>query len=91
MVVETTHYLLKKSDDGGYRRHFNQVLTALPKEVGFNNGLSAPQPDLIEGFHPQQFRPFPVNEQLGGAAVLVKDEFSYVATSCWGVEGTWKE
>jgi hypothetical protein len=88
IVVETTHHLLKKSGDEGYRRHFNQALTALPKDVGFNNRLSAPQPDLIEGFHPQQFRPFPVNGQLGGAAVLVKDKKNSVTLP--HLAGEWK-
>jgi hypothetical protein len=70
MLVETID-LLKKSDDKGYRKVFNQAFTALPKDVGFNNGLSAPQPDMIEGLQLRQFRPFLVNEQLGGAAILV--------------------
>ncbi|KAL2022930.1 hypothetical protein VTK56DRAFT_4145 [Thermocarpiscus australiensis] len=88
VVVETTHYLLKKSGDKGYRRHFNQSLTALPKDAGFNHGLSAPQPDVVEGFHPQAFRPFPIAEQLGGAAVLVKDEKNSVTLP--HLAGEWK-
>lgn len=37
--------------------------------MGFNNGLSAAQPGLIEGLEIPQFKPFPIYKQLGGAAI----------------------
>lgn len=51
MVVEVSKRLLKDYDDPGYRAAFNQAFTRFPKDVGFNNGLSAPQPDFVEGTH----------------------------------------
>lgn len=41
-----------------------------PRDVGFNNGLSPPKPDLIEGFWQTEF-PDTIY-QLGGTATLVK-------------------
>lgn len=69
VVVETRPLFMNNGQ--GYRKAYNQALTAVPKEVGFNNGLSAPQPDFIEGLGRQAFRPFPIAEELGGAATLV--------------------
>ncbi|TAQ88531.1 hypothetical protein B7494_g3145 [Chlorociboria aeruginascens] len=37
--------------------------------VGFNNGLSAAQPDMVEGLELPEFNPFPVRQQLGRAIV----------------------
>jgi len=71
MVVETSK-LLKEYDDEGYKRAFNQQFTGFPKNVGFNNGLSAPQPDFVEGLEMEEFRPFPVNKHISGS-VLYKD------------------
>jgi hypothetical protein len=51
-----------------------QALTSLPKDVGFNNGQSAPQPNLTKRFHRQEFGLFPTSEPLGGPAVLFNDE-----------------
>lgn len=53
MVVEVS-VLLKKYDDDGYNRAFNQAFTAFPRDIGFNNGLSAPQPDFIEGLEKRE-------------------------------------
>lgn len=72
MVFEVGGQLLKKYDDKGYQRVFNQAFTGFPKDVGFNKGLSAPQPDFIEGLRMQEYRPFPVDEEVSGA-VLYKD------------------
>ncbi|KAF4513344.1 hypothetical protein G6O67_000623 [Ophiocordyceps sinensis] len=72
MVVEVSGRLLKEYDDDGYKRAFNQAFTGFPNDVGFNNGLSAPQPDFAEGLEMQQFDPFPVDENVTGA-VLYKD------------------
>lgn len=42
---------------------------AFPKDVGFNNGLAAPKPDLVEGFNISTFPP--TVRELGGSATLV--------------------
>ncbi|KND91729.1 hypothetical protein TOPH_03830 [Tolypocladium ophioglossoides CBS 100239] len=72
MVVEVSGKLLKEYDDDGYKRVFNQAFTGFPNDVGFNNSLSAPQPDFAEGLEMQQYDPFPVDENIRGA-VLYKD------------------
>ena len=60
---------LKDYKDGHYRQAFNQQFTEYPSNVGFNNGLCAAKPDLIEGITLEAFEPYPVKDQLGGAAV----------------------
>jgi hypothetical protein len=67
MAFETSTLL--KRYGRGYSRVYNQAFTEFPKNVGFNNGLSATQPDMVEGFEMTQFDPFPVRQELGGAAV----------------------
>ena len=72
IVVEIAGRLLKKyDDDNGYHKQFDQPFSALPKDLGFNNGLSAPQPDFVEGLERREYRPFPVDHIEG--AVLYKD------------------
>jgi hypothetical protein len=73
MVFEVGGRLLKEYPRGGYTRAFNQAFTAFPKDVGFNNGLSAPQPDFVEGLEMRDYDPFPVDECVSGA-VLYKDD-----------------
>ncbi|KAF3763131.1 hypothetical protein M406DRAFT_323017 [Cryphonectria parasitica EP155] len=72
MVVEVCTDLLKRSPEEGYTRAFNQAFTEFPKDVGFNNSLSAPQPDFVEGLDAREYRPVPVDECISGA-VLYKD------------------
>uniref|UniRef100_A0A8H7K2F6 Uncharacterized protein n=1 Tax=Bionectria ochroleuca TaxID=29856 RepID=A0A8H7K2F6_BIOOC len=73
MVVETSGHLLKKyEDDEGYNRSFNRSFTGFLESVGFNDGLSAPQPDFVEGLGMQEYDPFPVDEHVSGA-VLYED------------------
>jgi hypothetical protein len=71
MVFEVGGHLLKKHAKG-YQKAFNQAFTGFPADVGFNNSLSAPQPDFVEGLRMQEFRPFPVHKHVDGA-VLYKD------------------
>jgi hypothetical protein len=66
MVFEVGGKLLKEYDDEGYKRAFNQGFTGFPKDLGFNNGLSAPQPDFVEGLEMQEYDPFPVDEHVKG-------------------------
>jgi hypothetical protein len=72
-MIDETRYLFKGYNDNGYRKTWNQAFTAFSKHVGFNNGLSAPQPDMIEGPGERFFKLFPVDDRLCGAAVLVKE------------------
>jgi hypothetical protein len=67
MLLETSKLL--KEYGRGYRRVYNQAFNDFPKNVGFNTGLSAPQPDMIEGLDLREFKPFPVRQELGGAAI----------------------
>lgn len=64
MVVEVNRIL--KEYPKGYKRAFSQAFTAFPKDVGFNNGLSALQPDFAEGLEMQEYDPFPVDGHTGG-------------------------
>ncbi|KAI1740627.1 hypothetical protein F4680DRAFT_94078 [Xylaria scruposa] len=73
MVFEVGGQLLKKYSREGYQRAFNQAFTGFPKDVGFNNGLSAPQPDYVEGLRTEEYDPFPVDEHISGS-VLYKDD-----------------
>ena len=47
----------------------NEDTNDFPKNVGLNNGLSATQPDMVEGLDMTEFDPFPVRQELGGAAL----------------------
>ncbi|KAK0612313.1 hypothetical protein B0T17DRAFT_499792 [Bombardia bombarda] len=87
LVVETSGTLLKDYDDDGYNRVFNQAFTGFPKNVGFNNGLSAPQPDFAEGPEMQEYRPFPIDNRVNGA-VLYKDNPRSLALP--HLAGEWK-
>ncbi|TVY90852.1 hypothetical protein LAWI1_G005641, partial [Lachnellula willkommii] len=70
-VLLQTSSLLKEygTDDSRYSKVYNQAFIAFPKNVSFNTGLSAAQPDMVEGLEMPEFDPFPVRQQLGGAAV----------------------
>jgi hypothetical protein len=67
-IVEETSKLLKDYHVMGYRRAINLPFKDFPKNVGFNNGLSAAQPDMVEGLEKSEFDPFPVSGQLARAA-----------------------
>ncbi|KAI1144709.1 hypothetical protein F4825DRAFT_458393 [Nemania diffusa] len=86
MVVETSK-LLKEYDDKGYPREFNRAFTSLPRDLGFNNGLSAPQPDFVEGLETEEYRPFPVNDYLPGAPLYQDDPYSITLPQ---IAGEWE-
>lgn len=66
--------LLKSYPKDNYVMALNQAFTGFPKEAGFNNGLSTPQPDYTEGLRKEEYDPFPVDDYVDGAgAVLYKD------------------
>lgn len=87
MVVEVSGKVLKEYDDEGYQRSFNQAFTGFPKDAGFNNGLSAPQPDFVEGVELQEYDPFPVEEHVSGAVIVKDDPFSVTLPH---LAGDWK-
>lgn len=94
VVVETSK-LLKEYDDEDYTRAFNRAFTGFPKDVGFNNGLSVPQPDFVEGPRMQAYRPFPVDEHVSGAVLYKYDRRSvtlpHLAGEWKGPDGSMKE
>ncbi|KAK7408735.1 hypothetical protein QQX98_009092 [Neonectria punicea] len=64
------------------------AFTALEKDVGFNNGLSPARLDFVEGFGPEQFRPFPAAQKLHGKAVLTNEAEKSVTLP--HIAGEWK-
>ncbi|KAK0655178.1 hypothetical protein B0T16DRAFT_450910 [Cercophora newfieldiana] len=52
------------------------IFTGLPEGLGFNDGLSAPQPDYVEGLEEGEFEPFPVREIIDGAVLYENDPYS---------------
>lgn len=72
LLIRTNGKLLKEYQDKGYTKQFNHAFSSFPKNIGINNGLSAPQPDFVEGLEMQEYYPFPIDENFKGA-VLYKD------------------
>jgi hypothetical protein len=70
IIAESHPVLLRNYKDRGYKKTWSTNLGAFPKNVGFNNGISPAQPDMMEGLSLTQFKPFPAREELGGAAVV---------------------
>jgi len=95
VVVETSGKLLKEYDDKGYNRAFSRSFTNVAPDVGYNDGLSAPQPDFVEGLEKQEFRPFQVADHVPGAVLYQDDPFSltlpHVAGEWKGPDGSMKE
>jgi len=85
MLLETSKLL--KEYERGYRRVYNQALSDFPKNVGFNTGLFAPRPDIIEGLDLREFKSFPVRQELGGATVPTSENN---ATTLPHLAGEWK-
>jgi len=54
--------LLTATLEPGYYKSYNQSFNGFQKNIGFNNGLSAAQPDMVEGLDEPEFDPFPVRE-----------------------------
>lgn len=72
-LVHQTSKLLKDYKQDWYDRVLNQAFNGFPKNLGFNNGLPVTRPDMVEGLEMAQFYPFPVSQELGGAAVPTLD------------------
>jgi hypothetical protein len=79
--------LLQPYNEPGYHKSYNQAFNNFPKNVGFNNDLSAAQPDMVKGLDLTQFDPFPAREQLGGAATVYSGP---EATTLPHLAGEWK-
>ncbi|KAK3336898.1 hypothetical protein B0T19DRAFT_410879 [Cercophora scortea] len=96
MVHKTSTYLLKDYDDEeGYNQSFNRLCTGFPEGVGFNDDLSAPQPDFVEGLGMQEYGPFPVDDHLDSAVLYHDDPRSltlpHLAGEWKGPKGVMKE
>lgn len=87
MVFEVGRKMLKEYDDEGYQTALNQAFTAFPKDVGFNNGLSTPQPDFVEGLELKEYGKFPVEEHISGAVLFKDNPFSLTLPH---LAGEWK-
>jgi hypothetical protein len=77
--------LLKTYRDDGYSTIYNKALLSIPQNVGFNDGLSAPKPDFVEGLDLTEFRPVPVR-MIKGAVVRPGAS----ATTLPHLTGEWK-
>src|SRR3569833_1008647 len=87
IACEANRGLLKKYPGNGYKTAVDQAFTGYPKDVGFNNGLTAPQPDFVEGVEEEENRPFPIGKHVRGA-VLYKDKPYSVTLP--HIAGEWK-
>lgn len=74
MVYETS--VLLKKFPRGYRRASNRLFTNALQNVGYHNGLSAPQPDFTEGLEEEESHPFPVADHVSGATLYKNGPFS---------------
>lgn len=68
VLLETSTLL--KGYERGYRRVYNQLFNDFSKNVGFNNGLSPAQPDIVEGLDLTRFILFPIHEESSLGAVV---------------------
>lgn len=69
--------------DIGYRRKEGKAWTEIPQNIGFNSGLPAPKPDMIEGYSRNSF---PSTIDHIKASRLVSDDPKYVALPHMAVE-----
>ncbi|CAH0021701.1 unnamed protein product [Clonostachys rhizophaga] len=61
VAAQVSRHVLKEYGDEGYNQSFGRSFTGFPDDVGFNDGLSAPQPDFVEGLEIEEYGPFPVD------------------------------
>lgn len=74
----------RKLKDRNYGAYPDKQWVDFDKNVGFNNGLAAPKPNITEGFRQSTFPPN--IKQLGGAATLVKRSPNFVALPHFAAE-----
>ncbi|OAA63243.1 hypothetical protein SPI_03406 [Niveomyces insectorum RCEF 264] len=87
VAAQVSRHVLKEYDDEGYTQSFDRSFTGFPDDVGFNDGLSAPQPDFVEGLEIGEYDPVPVDDHIPGAALYKDDPYSLVLPH---VAGEWK-
>ncbi|KAI8680557.1 hypothetical protein NCS56_00461400 [Fusarium sp. Ph1] len=76
MVFEVGGQLMKRYPNEDYDRAINRAFTGFPKDAGFNKGLSAPQPDFVEGLEMEEFRSLPIEDHIDGAILYKDDPYS---------------
>jgi hypothetical protein len=86
MVYTVGTHVIKEYREKGYKKVFDQQLTAFPKNAGFNDGLSAPKPDFLEGPETQDYGKFPADKVKG--LILVKDDIHFPTLP--HIAGEWK-
>ena len=87
MAMVVGRKLLREYPNQDYTQDFSRDLTGVPEDVGFNNSLSAPRPDFVEGLRWMEFDPFPVHHFLS-AAILYKDDINSMVLP--HIAGEWK-
>lgn len=70
--------------DIDYGANLGKQWVAYPKNVGFNHGLLAPKPDLVEGYAQRAFPPSVA--QLGGSATLIHHKPTFVSLPHFAAE-----
>lgn len=87
-LLSRTHgKLLKEYQDKGYIQEFKHAFSGFPTDAGMNEGLSAPQPDFIEGLEMQEYYPFPIDEHIRGAVLYEDNPHSLVLPQ---LAGEWR-
>jgi hypothetical protein len=92
IVTEVSSQLFKKPGIRGYGKAFNRAVKEFPEGVGFNNGLSAPRPDYVEGLRMYEFHPLPVVDNIQGAVLHGENPYSITLPHLAGeFKGTGKD
>ncbi|KAK0655532.1 hypothetical protein B0T16DRAFT_451193 [Cercophora newfieldiana] len=86
-VYEDYAHAVKTAPNEGYKKAYNQAFTRYPKDVGFNNGLSAPQPDFVEGVEEEEYHPFPIGTHVPSTVLYKDKDFSVTLPH---IAGEWK-
>lgn len=74
----------RKRKDRNYGAYPDKQWVDFDKNVGFNNGLAPPKPDITEGFRQSTFPPN--IRELGGAATFIKHSPNLVALPQFAAE-----
>lgn len=78
MIFKAGTKLLKSYPNEDYDQAINRAFTAFPEDAGFNKGLSAPQPDFVEGLEVGEFSSLPIEDHIDGAILYKDDPYSVV-------------
>lgn len=89
-TVSQVERLLKHPEVKAYRRVLDKAFTAFP-DADVNDGLPAPQPDIVEGLSMNEYGQFTVSTQIPGAALYADSPRSialpHLAGEIWGSTG----